>query len=148
MLTPQESSSVLVVNEMSTNNNSNVSLLMNNINRIQSDQIAYASSCHPNYTSIPSRQATFETWADESSPSVDDLVRAGFFYTKKKTTVTCFYCNGSLQNWGVNDNPLIEHIRWFPHCQYAKQLSGNELYNKVQEAKRNRQGWIAFFENQ
>ncbi|CAF3394703.1 unnamed protein product [Rotaria socialis] len=31
-------------------------------------------------------------------------------------------------------NPLIEHIKCFPHCSYAKQLSGDELYNKVQIA--------------
>ena len=45
-----------------------------------------------------------------------------FIYTGNKTIVTCFYCNGSLQNWGANDNPTIEHARWFPHCAYAKQL--------------------------
>jgi hypothetical protein len=146
MLIQQEGpSSVLIVNETSTNNNDNAALLLNNINRIQCDQIVYTSPCHVGYASIPSRKATFETWANESSPSVDDLVRAGFFYTGAKNIITCFYCNGSLQNWGKNDNPLIEHIRWFPHCQYAKQLGGNDLYNKVQETKRNRQGFITFF---
>jgi hypothetical protein len=145
MLTQQGSSSVLIVNQMSTDNNSNAAILLNNISRFQCDQIVYTSPCHINYTSIPSRQVTFETWNNESSPSVDDLVRAGFFHTGTKNVVTCFYCNGSLQNWGKNDNPLIEHIRWFPHCQYAKQLSGDELYNKVQEAKRAQQGCIAFF---
>jgi len=145
MLTQERSSSVLIVNEMPTNNNSHTALLLNNINRFQFDQIVYTSPCHVNYTSIPSRHATFETWTNESAPSVDDLVRAGFFYTGTKNIVTCFYCSGSLQNWGKNDNPLIEHIRWFPQCQYAKQLSGHELYNKVQEAKRMRQGGVAFF---
>jgi hypothetical protein len=72
--------------------------------------------------------------------SVDDLVRAGFFYTGIKTVVTCFYCNGSLQSWGQNDNPTVEHARWFPHCAYAKQLCGNEFYTKIQESKRAAQG--------
>ncbi|CAF4362209.1 unnamed protein product, partial [Adineta steineri] len=66
-------------------------------------------------------------------------VRAGFFYTGTKTIVTCFYCNGSLQNWGPNDNPMIEHARWFPHCAYAKQLCGDDLYRKIQESKRAQQ---------
>jgi hypothetical protein len=145
MLIPEGPSSVFIVNEFSSNNTSNATLLLNHSNRTQFDQIVYTSPCHANYSSIPSRHATFETWSNDSAPSVDDLVRAGFFYTGTKNVVTCFYCNGSLQNWGRNDNPLIEHIRWFPLCQYAKQLSGIELYNKVQEAKRARQGSIAYF---
>lgn len=151
ILVEDHSSSVLIVNEMpsntttTTNSNNNASLLLNNSNRFQFDQIVYTSACHVNYTSIPNRQASFEKWTNESAPAVDDLVRAGFFYTTNKNVVTCFYCGGSLQNWGQNDNPLIEHIRWFPHCQYAKQLSGSELYNKVQEAKRVQRGEIDYF---
>jgi hypothetical protein len=145
MLIQEESSSVFIVNELPTNNTSNAGVLLNNSDRIQSDQIVYASPCHPNYSSIPSRQASFETWNNESSPSVNDLVRAGFFHTNVKNGVTCFYCNGSLQNWGKNDDPVVEHIRWYPLCQYAKQLAGKELYNKIQEAKRARQGRITYF---
>jgi hypothetical protein len=145
MLISEGPSSIFIVNELSTNNSSSAAFLLNNSNRTQFDQIVYTSPCHANYSSIPSRHATFETWTNDSAPSVDDLVRAGFFYTGTKNVVTCFYCNGSLQNWGRNDNPLIEHIRWFPLCQYAKQLAGIQLYNKVQEAKRARQGSIANF---
>ena len=144
MLIPEGSSSVFIVNEVPTNVNGNAASLLNNRNSMQFDQIVSTSPCHSDYSSIPSRQATFETWTSESSPSVEDLVRAGFFYIGTNNVVTCFYCNGSLQNWGKNDDPLIEHIRWFPLCQYAKQLAGNELYNKIQEAKRARQGWILF----
>ncbi|CAF5123208.1 unnamed protein product, partial [Rotaria sp. Silwood1] len=52
------------------------------------------------------------------------------------TIVTCFYCNGSLKHWGSNDNPIIEHARWFPCCPYAKQLCGEDLFRKIQEFKR------------
>ena len=149
ILLPLGSSSVMIVNDSSTDSNSNQAVLFNNSNRLRFDEIVYTSACHTNFTSIPNRQATFETWTNESAPSVDDLVRAGFFYTGTQNIVTCFYCNGSLQSWGANDNPLIEHMRWFPHCAYAKQLGGTELYNKVQQANRIRQGEIAcvFFKN-
>ncbi|CAF3384923.1 unnamed protein product [Rotaria sp. Silwood1] len=139
MLTQTESSSVLIVNEISKDTNGNQTAALSNTNHLRFEQLVYTSPSHISYSSIPSRRATFETWTDQSSPSVDDLVTAGFFYTGVKNIVRCFYCNGSLQNWGKNDNPLIEHIRWFPHCAYAKQLSGDELYNKVQKAKRIRQ---------
>jgi hypothetical protein len=145
MLVPDGPSSVVIVNEFSANNTNNATSILNTSNQMRFDQIVYTSPCHPDYSSIPSRHATFETWTSDSAPSISDLVQAGFFYTGTKQVTTCFYCNGSLQNWSRNDNPLIEHIRWFPLCQYAKQLSGTELYNKIQEAKHIRQGSMFFF---
>ena len=83
------------------------------------------------------RQETFSSpaWTN-TSPTTDDLVRAGFFFAGIGNTVTCFYCNGSLHKWGPHDNPMIEHARWFPHCIYARDLCGNELYRKIQISKR------------
>ncbi|CAF1013104.1 unnamed protein product [Rotaria sp. Silwood1] len=85
---------------------------------------------------ISRREATFSNsnWT-ENSPSIESFVRAGFFCNGINNTVTCFYCNGSLHKWGSNDNPIIEHARWFPHCTYAKHLCGNQLYNKIQTSK-------------
>ncbi len=140
MLTQEKTSSTVIVNGISIDNASNQTTLLNNASRLRLDQIVHTSPCHAGYASIVSRHTTFKTWTNELSPAVDDLVRAGFFYTGANNILTCFYCNGSLNNWAKNDNPLIEHIRWFPHCAYAKQLGGDELYNKVQEAKRARQG--------
>ena len=94
---------------------------------------------HPDYIEIPRRTATFATWSKEDLPSVEALVQAGFFYSGSKTIVTCFYCNGSLQNWGAKDDPMIEHARWFPHCLYARQLCGDHLYHRIQETKRSQQ---------
>lgn len=93
--------------------------------------------CNPAMAEISRRQATFSqaNWP-ESSPSVDDLVRAGFYATNIANTVTCFYCNGSLHKWGSNDNPMIEHARWFPQCTYAKHLCGEQLYKKIQSSKK------------
>ncbi|CAF3652304.1 unnamed protein product [Rotaria sp. Silwood1] len=119
------------------NDNSNNRAVTSNLLRF--NEIAQASAFHQAYIEISKRQSSFNSWPQEDLPSVDDLVRAGFFYTGSKTIVTCFYCNGSLQNWGPKDNPLIEHVRWFPLCAYAKQLCDDELYRQVQESKRIRQ---------
>ncbi len=92
---------------------------------------------HPTMAEISRREATFSnaSWS-ENSPSIEDLVRAGFFCSGVANTVTCFYCNGSLHKWGPNDNPMIEHARWFPNCIYAKHLCGNQLYEKIQASKK------------
>ncbi|CAF3583749.1 unnamed protein product [Rotaria sp. Silwood1] len=116
------------------------SSISNNLSSLRPNDIVFRASCNPAYSEIPKRHASFVTWPNENLPLVDDLVRAGFFYTGAATIVTCFYCNGSLQNWSSNDNPMIEHARWFPFCAYAKQLCGEELYRKIQESKRIQQG--------
>jgi hypothetical protein len=127
-------SSMLIVNENPARTTSA------NLEQLRSNEIVFTAAYHPTYAELPKRHASFATWPNENLPSVDDLVRAGFFYTGTKNIVTCFYCNGSLQNWGPNDNPMIEHTRSFPNCAYAKQLCGDELYRKIQESKRAQQG--------
>ena len=99
------------------------------------DEIVLKRSQHPSYEEIPQRHASFINWSKEASPSVDDLARAGFFYTGTQTIVTCFYCNGSLQDWRPSDDPLIEHARWFPHCAYARQLCGDDLFRRIHESQ-------------
>ncbi|CAF3744853.1 unnamed protein product [Rotaria sp. Silwood1] len=133
----RETTSTLIVNENFSSNCSSVNAAADTI---RSNEIVVTAACHSAFIEIPKRHATFANWSKEPLPAVDDLVRAGFFYTGNKTIVTCCYCNGSLQNWGANDNPTIEHARWFPHCAYAKQLCGDDLYRKIQESKRAAQG--------
>jgi hypothetical protein len=137
--------SIMIVNESSTttvlNNHSPTSA---NHDTLRSNEIVFTAACNPAYAELPKRHASFATWLHDNLPPVDDLVRAGFYYTGTKTIVTCFYCNGSLQNWGPNDNPMIEHARWFPHCAYAKQLCGDEMYRKIQESKRAQQGMFEY----
>jgi hypothetical protein len=140
MLIHPEPSSALILNEVSINNLNNQTSRSNNNTQLRFDPIVFTTPCHPTYSDITKRLESFTTWTHESSPSVDQLVRAGFFYTGAGTVVTCFYCNGSLQNWGSSDNPTTEHSRWFPNCAYARQLCGDELHRKIQEAKRARQG--------
>ncbi|CAF1423960.1 unnamed protein product [Rotaria sp. Silwood1] len=92
---------------------------------------------HPQMAKISCREETFsnDNWK-ENLPSIESLVRAGFFFAGIDNSVTCFYCNGSLHKWGPNDNPMIEHARWFPHCTYAKHLCGNQLYQRIQTSKK------------
>ncbi len=139
-LTYPELSSTLILNDISTNHTNHQTLGSHHINSPRFDQIVYTNPCHTLYSDITKREESFRTWSGESAPPVDQLVRAGFFYTGASNIVTCFYCNGSLQNWSVTDNPINEHARWFSHCPYAKQLCGDEHHRRIQEANRLRQG--------
>ncbi|UJR11306.1 hypothetical protein I4U23_015487 [Adineta vaga] len=129
MLKIRQTEPIHIINQNS-NTHSNI------LDTLRFNEIVHTSACHSNYIEIPKRYASFASWPTDPLPSVDDLVRAGFFYTGTQTVVTCFYCNGSLQNWSSQDSPLIEHCRWFPRCNYAKQLCDGDLYRKIQESKR------------
>ncbi|CAF3583567.1 unnamed protein product [Rotaria sp. Silwood1] len=135
LIRPVDSSIIIVNKSLTGTTSGNHSPTSINYSLLRSNDIMFTASCNPAYSEIPKRHASFVTWPNENLPLVDDLVRAGFFYTGTNNIVTCFYCNGSLQNWSSNDNPMIEHARWFPHCSYAKQICGSDLYCKIQESK-------------
>ncbi|CAF2402146.1 unnamed protein product [Rotaria sp. Silwood2] len=135
-----ETSTVLVVDgNLMRATLDNGSPTLNNLDLLSSNDMMFKAPCNPAYSETSKRYASFATWPNENLPPVDDLVRAGFFYTGTETIVTCFYCNGSLQNWSLHDIPMVEHACWFSHCAYARQLCGEELYHKIQKSKRAQQ---------
>ncbi|GFY49256.1 baculoviral IAP repeat-containing protein 7-A [Trichonephila inaurata madagascariensis] len=59
------------------------------------------------------------------------LAECGFYYTGVLDIVTCFSCNGSLGHWETNDDPFIEHEKFFPYCEYMNFIKMNPK-NKVE----------------
>lgn len=108
-------------------------------NVLQSDNNGSHVAHHRNYSPFHKRDASFATWPEKYSTSVDTLVKAGFFYTGNQTIVTCFHCNGSLDASNMRKNPLVEHITQFPHCDYAKQCGGDNLYFAIVESNKLKQ---------
>lgn len=60
------------------------------------------------------------------------LADAGFFYTGYSDRVRCFHCGGGLWNWQDDDDPWVEHARWFPNCAYVMLVKGEAF---IEEAK-------------
>ena len=56
-----------------------------------------------------------------------------FFYTFLGLSdhVRCFHCGNGLRNWENDDNPWIEHIRWYPDCNFVLLSKGQEYINNV-----------------
>ena len=52
---------------------------------LQPGEIVYAMENNSLYPDIPKRRATFATWPTENLPPIEDLVRAGFFYTGRQS---------------------------------------------------------------
>jgi hypothetical protein len=51
--------------------------------------------------------------------------------TGRSDQVRCFHCDGGLRHWDPEDDPWIEHARWFSQCGYVRLVKGDEF---VQQA--------------
>ncbi|RXG68825.1 Baculoviral IAP repeat-containing protein 2 [Armadillidium vulgare] len=45
--------------------------------------------------------------------------------------VRCFHCGKGLRNWEPDDDPWVEHARWFPDCHFVLLKKGVEYVDKV-----------------
>ncbi|GFT45512.1 hypothetical protein NPIL_499721 [Nephila pilipes] len=79
----------------------------------------------PQMSNIKSRLLSFKGWPLIMLSS-QQLAECGFYYTGVSDIVTCFYCNGSLGQWGINDDPLEEHEKFFPDCGYLDYIKSKK----------------------
>ncbi len=103
---------------------------------LQYNKISSTLPCHKDYVDPQNRLQSFSSWSSHGFPSIDKLVMAGLFYDGSK--IVCFYCNESFNNWESDNHPIAEHVRRFPNCNFARQLCGEELYRKIQQALKSR----------
>ena len=78
------------------------------------------------YPSQKSFMSRYNTYDQNCFPNqtVSDMARAGFFHAQRADGdgVICFNCYGGLHNWLPGEEGLVEHLRWFPTCEYIKQF--------------------------
>uniref|UniRef100_A0A8C4W0M0 RING-type E3 ubiquitin transferase n=1 Tax=Gopherus evgoodei TaxID=1825980 RepID=A0A8C4W0M0_9SAUR len=90
---------------------------------------------YPEMETEAMRLATFQSWPPYTELYPEQLARAGFFYTGMHgDTVRCFYCDGSLRNWELGDDPWREHAKWFPRCEFLLQSRGRDFVSSVQDS--------------
>ena len=73
------------------------------------------------------RKLTFEnvSWEKLSNVPIEQLVCAGFYYSGPGDLVRCAYCNVAIQGWADEDDPLQQHIRVSPRCEFVLKLQKN-----------------------
>lgn len=49
--------------------------------------------------------------------------------------VQCYHWGGGVRNWERGDDPMLEHVRWFPHCEHIKPVKGKEYIAAVQRGE-------------
>ncbi|KAK3579674.1 hypothetical protein CHS0354_027129 [Potamilus streckersoni] len=92
-----------------------------------------ASDClrSPQYQTYSARLSTFVRWPSHMSQTPKQVADAGFYYTGIQDIVRCFACDGGLKNWDPEDDPWIEHARWFPQCPFVECVKGQEFIDLV-----------------
>lgn len=68
---------------------------------------------------------SFKSWHPSYPVGAAALAKAGFFYTGKSDIVRCFSCGGCLHEWKEGDDPLEEHAKFFPNCQFLQSVKSS-----------------------
>lgn len=58
------------------------------------------------------------------------FAKAGFYSIGYKDYVKCFKCNGGLCKWQQNDDPWVEHAKYYPLCEFVIE-NKSELFIKI-----------------
>lgn len=87
---------------------------------------------NPCYRDEATRLETFKNWQGDPSAKVEDLAKAGFYYIGNRDQVLCYHCNGGLEHWEADDDPFVEHAKWFPGCQFVSIVKGRDFIENVQ----------------
>ncbi|XP_052811704.1 baculoviral IAP repeat-containing protein 3-like isoform X3 [Mya arenaria] len=84
------------------------------------------------FRSFESRFSSYKTWPMSAVQRPYQLAEAGLYYTGREDHVRCFACDGGLRRWDPEDDPWIEHCKWFPACPFAREQKGDEYIALVQ----------------
>lgn len=85
----------------------------------------------PYFSNISSRLGTFKSWTGPQKISVHVLSEAGFFHTGQSDQTVCFSCGGGLKDWVDDDDPWLEHARWFSKCNFLLLMKGIDFVNEA-----------------
>ncbi|XP_067675407.1 baculoviral IAP repeat-containing protein 7-like isoform X2 [Haliotis asinina] len=91
----------------------------------------------PAYAEIGSRLNSLSRLPEGVLQNRQVMAEAGFFYTGHGDSVKCYSCGGALRNWQADDDPWIEHARWFPRCPYLRHQKGDEFVDDIESNFRN-----------
>lgn len=91
----------------------------------------------PEFARLQKRLDTFLNWMGPNiSQTRDQIAEAGFYYAGYSDCCRCFYCGGGLKSWEAEDNPWIEHARWFPSCPFILTNKGQDFVDAVESLAR------------
>ena len=76
------------------------------------------------FVTLNSRLETFNTWPVQLPQTPKAMASAGFFYTGYGDKVQCFSSGCGLEKWDPEDDPELEHKKWYPDCFFVRMKDG------------------------
>ena len=89
--------------------------------------IPHQGPLHPQLVSEAARLSTFQDWPPGLRQKKEEMAAAGLFYVGQSDQVKCFYCDGGLREWQVEDKPWVEHAGWFHNCGFIRLKKSEEF---------------------
>lgn len=83
------------------------------------------------YSTYEARLNTFKNWPISMPQKKEQLADAGFFYQGTGDQTTCHHCGGGLKNWEPEDDPWVQHAKWFSTCLYLRVVKGQDFINGI-----------------
>ncbi|XP_029177503.1 E3 ubiquitin-protein ligase XIAP-like [Nylanderia fulva] len=77
---------------------------------------------YPNFVFYRYRLGTFLDCPGRWTHKIEDLAKAGWLSGDDGNETYCFYCGGGLKHWEPEDDPIMEHIKHYPHCNFINRL--------------------------
>ena len=128
---------------------------------------------HSKYMTEESRILSFDKWPKTDIKDPLELARAGFYYTGSMASssstvsscrcietidssiflgvedkVRCYHCGGGLQKWKSNDDPWVEHAKWFSNCDFIFLVKGEDFVNEIKKKSWSGNEEVRCFEKQ
>ncbi|XP_014296634.2 baculoviral IAP repeat-containing protein 7-B-like [Microplitis demolitor] len=88
---------------------------------------------YPECSSYERRLESFHDWPTTYLQSKERLAEAGFLYANCNDQTLCFHCGGGLKYWIKEDDPWVEHAKWFNKCYWLWSVKGQSFIDRVQE---------------
>ena len=96
--------------------------------------INYGTSVYPHFRLFSQRLNSFfiHNWPVGLTQTAQTLAKAGFFYAGKSDMVRCYQCGGGIFKWIPEEDPWIEHAKFYPTCEYLLLMRSKKFIEKVQ----------------
>ncbi|XP_077290320.1 baculoviral IAP repeat-containing protein 7-B-like [Arctopsyche grandis] len=86
---------------------------------------------NPNYTTYEARYKSFENWPIPMTMSAEELAKNGFYYSGIADKAQCYHCDSIFKHWTEGDNPLQEHAKGYPNCDFLQVVKGEQFVTEV-----------------
>ncbi|XP_045029942.1 baculoviral IAP repeat-containing protein 7-like isoform X1 [Daphnia magna] len=86
------------------------------------------------YATLDARLKSYGHWPPQLKQTPRAMAQAGFFHLGVNDHVNCFHCGSGLRNWEPDDDPWLEHARWFPQCRFVMLMKGEQYIKEAKES--------------